>query len=196
VIFERLAIDGAFVIDIERREDDRGFFARTFCTDELAAHGLDPTVAQISVSYSRARGTLRGMHLQAAPHEETKLLRCVRGAVYDVFVDLRPDSPSFLRHVAVELTADDHRAVYVPRSCAHGFLTLEDDTEVEYVISTPHTPAAEIGLRWDDPGIGITWPFEPVVIAERDRTFPSVDLERLRAEGPVALRPRSAGAAP
>ena len=196
MIFDPLPIEGAYVMHIERREDDRGFFARTFCTDELAALGLDPTIAQISVSYSHARGTLRGLHLQVAPHEETKVLRCVRGSVYDVFVDLRPDSPSFLHHVAVELSADDHTAVYVPRGCAHGFLTLEDDTEVEYLISTPYEPSAGFGLRWDDPGIGIAWPFEPVVIAERDRSYPQVDLERLRAEGPAALRPRSADATP
>ncbi len=187
VIFTELPLEGAFVLDVELIEDERGAFARTFCTEELAARGLEPAVAQCSISQNRARGTLRGMHLQHAPHEETKLVRCSRGAIFDAVVDLRPESASLGRWAAVELTAERQNALYVPRGFAHGFLTLEDHTQVDYVISTPYAPDASVGIRWDDPGIGIEWPFEPVVMSARDRSLPATDLDRLRAQGVAAV---------
>jgi dTDP-4-dehydrorhamnose 3,5-epimerase len=183
VIFTELELPGAFTVEVELIADERGAFARTFCTDEFGDVGLDPNVAQCSLSLNRRRGTLRGMHLQHAPHEETKLVRCTRGRIHDVIVDLRPDSPTLGRWAAVELAADLQNALYVPRGFAHGFLTLEDDTQVDYVISTPYAPAASVGVRWDDPTIGIEWPFEPSVMSERDRLLPAVDLDRIRRSG-------------
>jgi len=183
VIFTELALAGAFILDVELITDERGAFARTFCVDELGDRGLDPAVAQCSISQNRARGTLRGMHLQHAPHEETKLVRCTRGAIFDAIVDLRPESATFGRWAAVELTAERQNALYVPRGFAHGFLTLEDGTQVDYIISTRFAPDASIGIRWDDPGVGIEWPFAPEVMSERDRSLPIADLERIRAAG-------------
>jgi dTDP-4-dehydrorhamnose 3,5-epimerase len=171
VIFHECAVRGAFVIEPERLEDDRGFFARTWSAEEFAARGLDPCLAQCSVSFNRAPHTLRGMHYQAAPHEETKVVRCTRGAMYDVVLDLRADSPSYRRWFGVELRPETLRMLYVPKGCAHGFLTLEADTEVFYQISTPfHGPSGR-GVRWDDPAFAIEWPAEPRVMAERDRRF-------------------------
>jgi dTDP-4-dehydrorhamnose 3,5-epimerase len=170
--FEPLALGGAFLVKPARLEDDRGFFARTWCAREFADHGLDPWLAQTSISFSKARGTLRGLHYQAPPHAETKLVRCTRGAVFDVIVDLRPTSSTYLRHDAVTLTEQSRDAIYVPKGCAHGFLTLEDETEVLYQMSTPHAPGAARGVRWDDPAFRIAWPLAPDVIAERDRTWP------------------------
>ena len=159
----------------EPRADARGFFLRTFCAGEFAAAGLDPAVAQCSLSFNSRRGTLRGMHYQAAPHAEAKLIRCVRGGIYDVIVDLRPASVTFRRHFAVELTRDNRRALYVPRGCAHGFQTLEDDTEVWYQMSVPHVPEASRGVRWDDPAFGITWPIASPVLHPRDAAYPDFD---------------------
>ncbi|MEZ5333539.1 MAG: dTDP-4-dehydrorhamnose 3,5-epimerase [Thermoanaerobaculia bacterium] len=170
--FRETAIAGAWLVEPERHEDERGFFARTFCRDEIAAHGLEAAIAQASVSFNPRRGTLRGLHWQAAPHEEIKWVRCTRGAIWDVLVDLRPDSPSRLAHVAVELSAENGLQLYVPGGVAHGFLTLRDDTEVSYRMSVPyHAPSAR-GARWNDPAFGIDWPAEPVLISERDRTYP------------------------
>jgi dTDP-4-dehydrorhamnose 3,5-epimerase len=173
--FQELALAGVFLVEPERHEDERGYFARTYCTDELAAHGLDPQVAQVSVSHNTRRGTLRGMHFQVAPHEETKLVRCTRGALHDVVVDLRVGSPTHAKWVAVDLDAEDGLAMYVPKGCAHGFLTLEDDTTVEYVISVPYAPEAAAVVRFDDPAFGIEWPFAPEVVSDRDRSFPLMD---------------------
>ncbi len=171
--FVETELAGAFVLEVEAFEDERGLFARTFCRRELEAHGLDPAVAQCNVSWNRRAGTLRGLHWQAAPYEEAKLVRCTRGALWDVIVDLRPGSPTRRRWTAATLTADNRRALYVPRGFAHGFLTLEDDTEVFYQMSTPWAPGAGRGARWDDPAFGIEWPGEPVVIAEKDRVWPA-----------------------
>ena len=172
VIFTATAVSGAWLIDPERLADDRGFFARTFCADELAARGLDARVAQTSIAWNRERGTVRGMHWQAPPHAEAKLVRCTRGAIHDVIVDLRPDSPSYRRHVAVELSAENRRQLYVPPGCAHGYQTLADDTEVAYQMSEPFAPAAGRGARWDDPAFGIAWPLPVTVISDRDRAYP------------------------
>jgi dTDP-4-dehydrorhamnose 3,5-epimerase len=163
---------GAFVIEPERFEDERGFFARTFCAKEFAERGLDSRVSQANVSYNERRGTLRGMHYQRPPHAEAKLVRCTRGAIHDVIVDLRPDSTTYLGHFAVRLDEDNRTMLYVPEGCAHGYLTLADRTEVAYVMSEAYSPDHGAGVRYDDPAFGIAWP-EPVrVILERDRTYP------------------------
>jgi dTDP-4-dehydrorhamnose 3,5-epimerase len=172
-------LPGAYVIEQERHADERGFFARTWCAQELSARGLEAALAQCSVSFNRRRGTLRGLHYQAPPHAEVKVVRCTRGAVYDVAVDLRPDSPSFRRWTAAELTADNGRALYIPRGFAHGLYVLADDTEVTYQISAPYAPEAARGLRWDDPFLGVDWPGPVEVIAPRDREFPDADAHRL-----------------
>lgn len=174
---------GVFVVEQERHADDRGWFARTWDGAELAAHGLEPALVQCSASFNVARGTLRGMHYQAPPFAEAKLVRCTRGALFDVAVDLRPGSPSFLRWHGIELTPDNGRALYIPRGFAHGFVTLADATEVFYSISTAYSPAHARGLRWDDPALGIAWPLRPVVLSPADRDRPDLDrsgLESLR----------------
>ncbi len=170
--FRETRIEGAFVIEPERFEDERGFFARTFCAKEFAERGLDPRVSQANVSYNERRGTLRGMHFQRPPHAEAKVVRCTRGAVHDVIVDIRPESPTYLAHFAVRLDEDNRTMLYVPQGCAHGYLTLADQTEVAYMMSEAYSPAHGAGVRYDDPAFGIDWP-EPVrVILERDRTYP------------------------
>ena len=175
MIFRPTGIDGVWVLEIERLEDRRGFFARTWDSSELAERGLNARLAQCSISYNARRGTLRGMHFQAAPHEEAKLVRCTSGAIFDVALDLRPSSASFKGWFGVELTAENRRALYVPEGCAHGFLTLTDDSEVLYQISEVYAPDAARGVRWDDPAFGIDWPGEVVVITERDRTYPDFE---------------------
>ena len=171
---EPTKIPGCVVVRPERHADDRGHFARTWDGAVLAAAGLNGAVAQCSVSYNHERGTLRGMHYQAAPHEEAKLVRCTRGAVFDVCLDLRPGSPTFRQWHGETLTADDGAALYVPEGCAHGFLTLEDATEVFYTISAPYAPDAGRGVRYDDPAFGIDWPGRVRVIHPRDAAYPLV----------------------
>jgi dTDP-4-dehydrorhamnose 3,5-epimerase len=172
VIFTETKLKGAFVIEPERIEDERGFFARTFCEREFEARGLNARVAQCSISFNRKKGTLRGMHYQVAPHEEAKLVRCTRGAIYDVIIDLRADSPTFRQWVAVELTEDNRRMLYIPEGFAHGFQTLEDNTEVFYQISEFYHPESARGVRWDDPAFGIDWPPEDQrVISARDQDY-------------------------
>jgi dTDP-4-dehydrorhamnose 3,5-epimerase len=175
MIFTETELPGAFVIDLDARRDERGFFARTFCQQEFEAHGLEPVVAQCNLSYNHAAGTLRGMHLQVEPAPEAKLVRCTAGAIYDVIVDLRPGSPTRLRHVGVELTARNRRALYVPGMFAHGYLTLTDDAEVTYQVSEFYTPGAERGLRHDDPALGIAWPVPVTVISEKDASWPLIE---------------------
>ena len=161
------------MLEPERHQDGRGYFARTFCVDELAARGLETRVAQCSVSWNQRAGTLRGMHYQVAPHEEVKLVRCSRGSVYDVLLDLRPSSTTYRAWQAFELSASNGHSLYVPAGVAHGFQTLLDDTEVYYQISSPYQPAAARGVRWDDPAFRIEWPTcESRIISERDRGFP------------------------
>ena len=180
MIFSPTKLSGAVVVDLERREDDRGFFARSFCQREFEDHQLDPCVSQCNVSFNVRRGTLRGMHWQAAPHGEAKLVRITRGAVWDVIIDLRPDSPSYAQWFGVELTADSRRALYVPDGFAHGFQTLVPDTEVFYQMSTAYVPGAERGLRWNDPAFAITWPIEPPVMSQRDAAYPDFAIARTR----------------
>lgn len=172
MIFTETRIPGVWTVDIAAIHDDRGFFAMTWAAAEFAARGLDASLAQCNMAFSRRKGTCRGLHYQRAPHEQVKLVRCVRGAVYDVIVDLRPGSPTLHQWAALELTEDNRRAVYIPGGIAHGYLTLTDAAEVFYHASVPWTPHAEAGVRWDDPALGITWPFAPEVISERDRSWP------------------------
>jgi dTDP-4-dehydrorhamnose 3,5-epimerase len=170
--YQAAAVPGVWVVEPERHEDERGFFARIFDGEEFAARGLNPALAQASISFNRSRGTLRGMHWQAAPHEEDKLVRCTRGALYDVALDLRRGSPTYLRWHAEELSAANHRMLYIPKGCAHGLLTLADDTEVHYHIAQPWVPASARGARWNDPAFGIAWPEPARVISARDRGWP------------------------
>jgi dTDP-4-dehydrorhamnose 3,5-epimerase len=172
VIFTETTLSGAFIIDLERREDDRGFFARAFCQNEFTDHGLKPLIAQANIAFNKRKGTLRGMHFQFPPAAETKLVRCTRGAIVDIIVDLRPESPTYLQHVAVELSADNHRALYVPERFAHGYQVLEDITETSYQVGEFYTPEAEGGLRHDDPRLDLTWPLPVSEITEKDRSFP------------------------
>jgi dTDP-4-dehydrorhamnose 3,5-epimerase len=177
MIFTSTSIGGVWIIEAERLEDDRGFFARTWDAEEFADRGLNPKLVQCSISYNWTRGTLRGMHYQVAPHEEAKLVRCTAGAIFDVALDLRPDSPTFGESFGTELSAENRCALYVPEGCAHGFLTLDDGSEVHYQISQSYAPEAARGVRWDDPAFAISWPDEVVVINERDRSYPNFQLE-------------------
>ena len=172
MIFTETPLPGAYLLDLERREDDRGFFARTFCQHEFEAHGLRTSVAQCNLSFNHERGTLRGMHYQAPPATEPKLVRCTRGAIYDVIVDLREGSPTYLRHFGVELSEDNRRSLYVPDLFAHGYLTLTDGAEVAYQVGEFYTPGCERGLRHDDPALGIEWPAPVRVISDKDRAWP------------------------
>ncbi len=172
MIFKETKLKGAFVIEPERIEDERGFFARTFCRKEFEAHGLDPNLVQCSVSFNKTKGTLRGMHYQVSPYQETKLVRCTTGAIHDVILDLRPDSPTFKQWVSVELTRENWRMLYVPKGVAHGFQTLHDETEVLYQMSEFFHSECAKGVRWDDPQFGIEWPSAERIISERDRTYP------------------------
>ena len=166
--FHHTDLPGACVIELEKLQDERGFFARTWCRKEFEDQGLVARVVQANTSFNSRAGTLRGMHYQAAPYQETKLVRCTSGALYDVIVDLRPDSPTYKRWTAVELTAGNGRMLYVPADFAHGFITREDNTEVNYLVSEAYTPGAGRGLRWDDPALGIEWPCPVEVISDQD----------------------------
>ena len=172
MIFTPTSLPGTFVIELERREDDRGFFARSFCQHEFAERGLNPRIAQCNVSFNAKRGTLRGMHFQAPPHAEAKVVRCTQGSVWDVVLDLRPQSPTFKRWHGVELSAANRQALYIPEGVAHGFQTLTDDSELLYLMSEFYEPGAARGVRWDDPAFKIAWPVADARISERDRSFP------------------------
>jgi dTDP-4-dehydrorhamnose 3,5-epimerase len=175
MIFTETELKGAYIIDLERREDDRGFFARTWCQNEFEAQGLVARIVQANTSYNKLKGTLRGMHYQRAPYAETKLVRAVRGAIVDIIVDLRPDSPTYKRWISVELTADNRRALFVPEGFAHGFQTLEDNTDVSYQVSAFYTPGAEGGARYNDPAFDIQWPLPISVISDKDATWPDFE---------------------
>ena len=168
MIFIETKLKGAFILDVDRREDNRGFFARVFCQREFAMHGLKPLIAQANVAFNKMKGTLRGMHFQFPPAAETKLVRCTRGAILDIIVDLRPESPTYLHHVAVELTADNHRGLYVPERFAHGYQVLEDGAETSYQVGEFYTPEAEGGLRYSDPLLGLKWPLPITEISPKD----------------------------
>ncbi len=173
MIFKEDRLKGAFVIEPETQEDERGFFARTWDQHEFEVRGLNPRLVQCSISFNNKKGTLRGMHYQTKPYEEAKLVRCTMGAIYDVIIDLRPDSSALKQWTAMELTADNHRMLYIPEGFAHGFLTLKDRTEVFYQMSEFHTPASVRGVRWDDPAFGIRWPIAIKIISDRDKNYPN-----------------------
>jgi dTDP-4-dehydrorhamnose 3,5-epimerase len=169
MIFTETKCKGAFILDVKRLEDERGFFGRSYCRREMEQYGLNTNVVQANVSYSKKKGTLRGLHRQLAPFAESKLVRCTRGAIYDVIVDLREGSETFGQWTGVELTAESYRMLYVPEGFAHGYLTLEDNTEVTYQVTQFYTAGAETGYRWDDPAFAIEWPIEPLFISEKDK---------------------------
>jgi dTDP-4-dehydrorhamnose 3,5-epimerase len=171
MIFTETKLKGAFIIDIERREDSRGFFARAFCQREFSEHGLKPLIAQANVAFNNRKGTLRGMHFQFPPAAETKLVRATRGAILDIIVDLRPESPTYLDHVTVELTADNHRSLFVPERFAHGYQVLEDRTETSYQVGEFYTPGCEGGLLYSDPRLGLTWPLPVAEISPKDAAW-------------------------
>lgn len=170
--FIETPLKGAFVIELEKRSDDRGFFARYFCEREFRQHGLNPKIVQMNNSLSGQRGTLRGIHYQLAPKAEDKTFRCLRGSLFDVIIDLRPDSPTFLKHFAVELTAENRTMIHLPQGCANSFMTLADGTEILYFTSEFYSPQHERGIRYNDPALGIKWPFEPTVISDKDKNHP------------------------
>ncbi len=172
MIFAETNLKGAFLVEPEKIDDERGFFARTFCQEEFKAHGLNPRFVQCNISFSKKRGTLRGMHYQLPPQAEAKLVRCARGSIYDVIIDLRSDSSTFKQWIAVELTAEDRRMLYIPGMFAHGLMTLEDDTEVFYQMSQFYKPESAQGIRWDDPSFGIKWPQPPTIMSKKDRAYP------------------------
>lgn len=177
MIFQETPLKGAYVVELEKHDDERGFFARSWCEREFSSKGLDTRLVQCNVSFNKKRGTLRGLHYQMPPCTETKLVRCTRGALYDVIVDLRAGSPTFLQWFGVELTAGNYRMLYIPQCFAHGFQTLEDGTEIFYQMSEFYAPEAARGIRWDDPGLGIDWPAAvDRIISQKDREY--VDLDR------------------
>jgi dTDP-4-dehydrorhamnose 3,5-epimerase len=180
--FERLSIDGAALVQIEPHPDARGFFARTFCVEEFAAAGLPTQSVQMSVSFNEHAGTVRGMHFQWPPSQEGKLVRCTRGRLFDVLLDLRPHSPSYLKHQAVTLTDTGHEAVFIPPGIAHGFQTLQPQTEVWYQMTDLYAPDLAAGVRWNDPKFGIQWPMSEIVISERDERYPDFDREQFERE--------------
>ena len=173
--FKITKVQSVFEVHLERKEDDRGFFARSWCQREFEDRGLNSSLVQCSVSFNTRKGTLRGIHYQAAPYAETKLVRCTKGAIYDVAVDLRPQSPTFRQWTSAVLDAGTRNMLYVPEGCGHGFLTLEDETEVFYQMSEFYHPESACGVRWDDPAFDIVWPQPVAVISERDRTYPNFE---------------------
>lgn len=171
--FLETPLSGAYVMEVEKREDERGFFGRSWCARELAEHGLDTSVVQANVSFNKAKGTVRGMHFQSAPHEEVKIVRCTRGSMYDVIVDLRPESPTYCQWFGIELSADNYRMLYIPKRFGHGYQTLEDDVDLMYMVSSSFAPEHATGVRHDDPAFGITWPLSITMINEKDRSWPA-----------------------
>lgn len=172
MIFTETRLKGAFIVELEKRLDDRGFFARSWCREEFQAHRLNPELAQCNISFNRRKGTLRGMHYMAQPFGEAKLVRCTAGAAYDVIIDLRPDSPTYKQHLGEVLSAANHKMLYVPEGFAHGFQTLEDETEIFYQMSRCYAPEHARGVRYNDPAFGIRWMIDDVVILDRDRDYP------------------------
>jgi len=175
MIFTETKLKGAFILDVEKREDERGFFGRAFCQNEFKDHGLEPVIAQGNVAFNKKKGTVRGMHFQTPPKGETKLVSCARGAILDVIVDLRPESPTYLQHVSVELSENNFRSIYVPRRFAHGYQVLADDTQTSYLVSEFYSPPNDRSIRWDDARFGIAWPLPVSVISDKDKNAPTVE---------------------
>ena len=188
MIFNETKLKGAFIIDIERREDPRGFFARAFCQHEFDAHGLKPMIAQANIAFNKKRGTLRGMHFQLPPVAETKLLRCTRGGILDIIVDLRPESPTYLQHIAVELNEDNSRALYVPERFAHGYQVLRDNTETSYQVGEFYAPGSEGGLFYNDPRLALPWPLPVSVISEKDQQWKWLDEQESEIKQGMSLQ--------
>ena len=176
MIFAETALPGAYVVELDKREDERGFFARSWCEEEFREHHLNPRTVQCNISFNKQKGTLRGMHYQIAPAAEAKLVRCTQGAIYDVIIDLRPESPAFRRHLGIVLAAEDYKMLYVPEGFAHGFQSLEDNSEVFYQMSEVYAPQHARGVRWNDPSFGIEWPIPDPIMLERDRNYPDFAL--------------------
>lgn len=172
MIFRETKLKGAFIIEIEKRADERGFFGRSWCANEMKKHGLNVNIRQANISFNKTKGTLRGMHYQIAPHQEAKLVRCSRGSIYDVIIDLRKDSPTFKQWVGVKLSQDNYKMLYVPEDFAHGFITLENNCEISYLMSEFYVPGAGATIRWNDPLFKIEWPLEPTVISGKDKHQP------------------------
>ncbi|SHF43000.1 dTDP-4-dehydrorhamnose 3,5-epimerase [Mariniphaga anaerophila] len=170
MIFEETKLKGAYIIKIEKLEDERGFFGRSWCAKEMKKHGLNAGISQANVSFNKLKGTLRGMHFQKAPHQEAKLVRCSRGSIFDVIIDLRKNSPTFKQWIGVELTQDNYKMLYVPEDFAHGFITLEDNCEISYQMSEFYVPGAGETIRWNDPLFNIQWPLTPTVMSEKDKS--------------------------
>ncbi|MDD1710851.1 MAG: dTDP-4-dehydrorhamnose 3,5-epimerase [Methanoregulaceae archaeon] len=179
MIFTETKLKGAYVLGIEKLEDERGFFARSWCRREFEKHGLNPQLVQCNISFNSHKGTMRGMHYQVKPYEEAKLIRCTTGSIYDVIVDIRPHSPSYKQYLGIALTPENHKMLYVPEGFAHGFLTLEDNTEVFYQMSEFYAPDHARGFRWNDPVFGIEWPANVQVISDRDRDYPDFNVKEL-----------------
>lgn len=175
MLFTETKLKGAYILDLERREDERGFFARAFCQNEFVEHGLKPIIAQANLAFNIKKGTLRGMHFQFPPAAESKLVRCTRGAILDIIVDLRPESPTYLQHISVELDEDNHRALYVPERFAHGYQALQDNTETSYQVGEFYAPTCESGLMYNDPRLGLSWPLPVSVISPKDQKFLLLD---------------------
>ncbi|HZQ91925.1 MAG TPA: dTDP-4-dehydrorhamnose 3,5-epimerase [Terriglobales bacterium] len=189
MIFTETRLKGAFTIDIEKREDNRGFFARAFCQNEFAQHGLKPVIAQGNVAFNAKKGTLRGMHFQFPPSAETKLVRCTRGAILDIIVDLRPESPTYLQHIEVELSEDNYRALYVPERFAHGYQALRDNTETSYQVGEFYTPGSEGGLLYNDPRLGLKWPLPISVISDKDKMWKPLAEQEQEMKQRMSLEP-------
>ncbi|HUP12663.1 MAG TPA: dTDP-4-dehydrorhamnose 3,5-epimerase [Niastella sp.] len=175
MIFKETPLAGAYIIDVHKLDDERGFFGRSFCKTEFESHGLNAGIVQANISHNQKKGTLRGLHMQKAPFEETKLVRCTRGAIYDVIVDLRAQSATFRQWIGVELTSRNYRMLYVPQGFAHGYITLEDDSEITYQVTQVYNAGVERGYRWDDPAFGITWPLQPLFISAKDSNHPLLE---------------------
>ena len=187
--FTETKLKGAFIIDIEPREDSRGFFARAFCQNEFKAHGLKPVIAQANIAFNKVKGTLRGMHFQFPPAAETKFVRATRGAILDIIVDLRPESPTFLEHVAVELSEDNWRGLYVPERFGHGYQVLRDKTETSYQVGEFYTPGVEGGLMYNDPALKLSWPMPVSVISDKDNAWASFAAQEAELKGRMSLQP-------
>ncbi len=173
MIFTETKLKGSFILEIKKLEDERGFFGRSWCANEMNAHGLKSDIKQVNTSFSLKKGTIRGMHYQNDPFQETKLVRCTKGSIYDVIIDLRKNSPTYKHWIGVELTQDNFKMLYVPEDFAHGFITLEDKCEVSYLVTQFYTPGAESGIRWDDPKFAIEWPISPAVVSAKDKSHPN-----------------------
>jgi dTDP-4-dehydrorhamnose 3,5-epimerase len=182
LIFVNTKLSGAYLIELERLADHRGFFGRSWCQKEFENHGLTSEVVQANISFNKKMGTLRGMHYQVAPYEEAKLVRCTRGAIYDVMIDLRPGSETFRKWIGVELAANEYRMLYIPEGCAHGFQTLEDNTEVIYQVTQFYTPGSERGVRYDDPAFGIKWPVPVINVSDKDKSWPDFFFQKRMEE--------------